>query len=80
MADRSVLREDSKEGLYLTVRGGLGQVLAGYKRELVTQQLSEIERQLLVCHICNGFMRNACNTMSGTAMGCEACVGTSGGT
>ena len=80
MADRSVLREDSKEGLYLTVRGGLGRVLAGYKRELVTQQLSEIERQLLVCHICNGFMRNACNTMSGTAMGCEACVGTSGGT
>ena len=77
MADRSELREDIKEGLYLTVRG---EELAGYKRELVTQQLSEIEHQLLVCHKCNGFMRDACNTVSGTAMGCQVCVGTGGGT
>ena len=80
MADRSELREDIKEGLYLTVRGGRGEELAGYKRELVTQQLSEIEHQLLVCHKCNGFMRDACNTVSGTAMGCQVCVGTGGGT
>ena len=80
MADRGELREDIKEGLYLTVRGERGEELAGYKRELVTQQLSEIEHQLLVCHKCNGFMRDACNTVSGTAMGCQVCVGTGGGT
>ena len=81
MAGRSLLKEDNKENLYLVAslvqRGG--QALCGYRRELVTQQMSEIELQLLVCYVCFGFMRNACNTIDGTAMGCEVCVGTAAG-
>ena len=79
MADKTVLEVDNIETLYLTPSlerqaSGRGQ-LAGYKREIVSQQLSNIELQLLVCYFCSGFMRNACNTQAGAAMGCEICVG-----
>ena len=62
---------DSKEDLLL-VRSRQG--YKGYKRGLVSQQLTQMEESLLVCCVCNGISYDACNYGNGQGMCCESCL------
>ena len=44
----------------------------GYKREILTENLSDRDNALLVCGICKGIMREACFTRSGEQF-CSCC-------
>ena len=63
---------DSKENLLLVPSR---QGHKGYKRGLISQQLTQMEESLLVCSICNGILYNACNYGNGQGMCCEPCLG-----
>ena len=62
---------DSKEDLLL-VRSRQG--YKGYKRGLISQQLTQMEESLLVCCVCNGILYDACNYGNGQGMCCESCL------
>ena len=47
----------------------------GYKKELVTQNLTVMEESLVVCSVCRGIMHETCSIKSGLAQVCESCVG-----
>ena len=47
----------------------------GYKKELVTQNLTVMEESLVVCSVCRGIMHETCSIRGGLAQVCESCVG-----
>ena len=47
----------------------------GYKKELVTQNLTVMEESLVVCSVCRGIMHETCRIKGGLAQVCESCVG-----
>ena len=63
---------DNKEDLLLVPSR---QGYRGYRRGLITQQLTQMEEALLVCGICDGLLNNACNYGNGQGTCCESCLG-----
>ena len=76
MAAKRISKLDSKEALTYTVLKGEGSTIwGGYRRELVTQKLSILEENLMVCSRCAGIMRDACSIKGGLAQVCGGCLG-----
>ena len=78
MAAKGCLELDCMEELIYTYTAVEGEGISkwgGYKRELITQNLSMLEESLVMCSLCAGVMRDACSVRSGLAQVCEDCVG-----
>ena len=75
MAAKSCSKLDIMEQLvYTAVQGETSGKWGGYKRELITQNLTMLEESLVVCSICAGIMHNACSIEGGLAQVCESCM------
>ncbi|KAI6648012.1 TNF receptor-associated factor 4 [Oopsacas minuta] len=56
--------------LYIQTEDGFN----GFKRELLTTQLTPIEDSFLACNKCKGIMREACSTNEGLLQVCFMCI------
>ena len=76
MAAKRAFHLDNKDDLMykLTEGSTSGVSYGGYNKELLTQNLSQMEETLIMCSKCLGIMRDACNSGGGMAMGCKTCV------
>ena len=76
MAGKSESRVDNKSELMCIVSpGGTVEHYKGYRHDFITQTLSPMESQLIVCRRCAGIIRDACSVSGGMAMVCATCVG-----
>ena len=76
MAAKRSSHVDTKDELILKQIGSAGEVrYGGYKRDLVTQNLSQMEEMIIICPKCAGVMRDACNISGEDSMACKTCVG-----
>ena len=76
MAEKGFSELDNMEDLvYTAIQAESGVRWGGYKRELITQNLSMLEESLVVCSVCAGIMHSACSIKGGLAQVCESCVG-----
>ena len=76
MAEKGFSELDNMEDLvYTAIQAESGVRWGGYKRELITQNLSMLEESIVVCSVCAGIMHSACSIKGGLAQVCESCVG-----
>ena len=59
---RNLCRVERKNGIY-----------GGYKKSILTENLTERDNALLVCEICEGILRDACISSSGAGQFCSCC-------
>ena len=75
MAEKRVSKLDKIEDLIFVDTRETSYKWGGYKKELVTQNLSIMEESLVVCSVCKGIMHETCSIKGGLAQVCESCVG-----
>ena len=51
-----------------------GNMLGGYRQDLLVSPLNEMQMEFFVCHECKGVMRNACQIGEEQTPVCEVCV------
>ena len=80
MAEKRVSKLDRVEDLVFvnTRERETSYQWGGYKKELVTQNLTALEEHLFVCSVCRGIMHETCSIRGGLAQVCESCVGEEG--
>ena len=76
MVEKRVSKLDKKEDLvFMDKKDKSYNKRGGYKKELVTQNLTVMEESLVVCSVCRGIMHETCSIKGGLAQVCESCVG-----
>ena len=75
MAEKRVSKLDKIEDLIFVDTRETSYKWGGYKKELVTQNLTILEESLFVCSVCRGIMHETCSIKGGLAQVCESCVG-----
>ena len=75
MAEKRVSKLDKIEDLVFVDTRDTSYKWGGYRKELVTQNLSALEETLFVCSVCRGIMHETCSIKGGLAQVCESCVG-----
>ena len=78
MAEKRVSKLDRVEDLVFVNTRETSYKWGGYKKELVTQNLTALEENLVVCSVCRGIMHETCSIRGGLAQVCESCVGEEG--
>ena len=78
MAEKRVSKLDRVEDLVFVNTRETSYKWGGYKKELVTQNLTALEEHLFVCSVCRGIMYETCSIRGGLAQVCESCVGEEG--
>ena len=75
MAEKRVSKLDKIEDLIFVDTRETSYKWGGYKKELVTQNLTVLEESIFVCSVCRGIMHETCSIKGGLAQVCESCVG-----
>ena len=75
MAEKRISNLDRIEDLVFVNTIETSYRWGGYKKELVTQNLTALEETLLVCSVCRGIMYETCSIKGGLAQVCESCIG-----
>ena len=78
MAEKRVSKLDKVEDLVFVNTRETSYKWGGYKKELVTQNLTALEENLVVCSVCRGIMHETCSIRGGLAQVCESCIGEEG--
>ena len=78
MAEKRVSKLDRVEDLVFVNTRETSYQWGGYKKELVTQNLTALEEHLFVCSVCRGIMHETCSIRGGLAQVCESCIGEEG--
>eukprot|EP00800_Vazella_pourtalesii_P008263 TRINITY_DN218_c0_g1_i2.p1 TRINITY_DN218_c0_g1~~TRINITY_DN218_c0_g1_i2.p1 ORF type:complete len:394 (-),score=65.96 TRINITY_DN218_c0_g1_i2:5-1186(-) len=75
MAEKRISNLDRIEDLVFVNTRETSYRWGGYKKELVTQNLTALEETLFVCSVCRGIMYETCSIKGGLAQVCESCIG-----
>ena len=75
MAEKRISNLDRIEDLVFVNTIETSYRWGGYKKELVTQNLTALEENLLMCSVCRGIMYETCSIRGGLAQVCESCIG-----